>query len=330
MGNIEKYMLDSKDLMITDSFSKADSVLNSRGYKHIQASISGGADSDILLDLCEKTARKQHIRYTWFDTGLEYEATKEHISDLERQYHIRIDRVPAVKPIPLCCHAYGVPFLSKYVSSNIERLQRHNFKWEDLPYSVLIQRYPKCSSSLKWWCNAYTKPDFDRPSRFSIDYNRGLKDFMIAHPPEFKISSKCCTYAKKQPSLFYAKQNHIDLSLTGVRKSEGGIRATAYSGCFSAIDKSGIAQYRPLFWYANSTKKQYEAVFGIQHSRCYTAYGMKRTGCAGCPYNRNLLNELAIIEKYENKLYHAICNIFHDSYRYTRIYRDFVAALDTK
>ena len=69
MGNIEKYMLGSKDLMITDSFSKADSVLNNRGYKHIQASISGAADSDILLDLCEKTARKQHIRYTWFDTG---------------------------------------------------------------------------------------------------------------------------------------------------------------------------------------------------------------------------------------------------------------------
>lgn len=327
MGKIDDYMIESGDLMITDSFSKADSVLNNRGYKHIQASISGGADSDILVDLCEKVARKRHIHYTWLDTGLEYEATKEHLADLEMRYHIRIDRIPALKPIPLCCHTYGVPFLSKYVSSNIERLQRAGFKWEDLPYSVLIKRYPKCQSSIKWWCNEYNTPGFDRPSQFSIDRNKGLKTFLMTHPPAFKISSKCCSYAKKQTSLSFEKKNHIELSMTGIRKSKGGIRSVAYSGCFSATDKHGIAQYRPLFWYTGDTKAKYEDVFGIRHSRCYTAYGMKRTGFAGCPYNRNILQELAVIEKYESKLYKAVCNIFQDSYRYTRMYREFVKPL---
>ena len=71
-------------------------------------------------------------------------------------------------------------------------------------------------------------------------------------------------------------------------------------------------------------KVDYESAYGIVHSRCYTEYGLKRTGCVGCPYGRDFEHELGIIKKYEPKLYKAVINIFKDSYEYTRKYREFI------
>ena len=50
---------------------------------------------------------------------------------------------------------------------------------------------------------------------------------------------------------------------------------------------------------------------------------MKRTGCVGCPYSRELQHELDLIKKYEPKLHKAVCNVFKDSYEYTKQYYEF-------
>ena len=60
-----------------------------------------------------------------------------------------------------------------------------------------------------------------------------------------------------------------------------------------------------------------------QATKCYTEYALKRTGCAGCPFGRDFEFELDVLEKYEPKLYKAVCNIFKDSYEYTRKYREY-------
>ena len=52
---------------------------------------------------------------------------------------------------------------------------------------------------------------------------------------------------------------------------------------------------------------------------------MERTGCVGCPFNKNLLKDLEIIKTHEPKIYIAATTIFKDSYKYTQMYRDFVA-----
>ena len=65
-------------------------------------------------------------------------------------------------------------------------------------------------------------------------------------------------------------------------------------------------------------------MFGVQHSRCYTEYGLKRTGCVGSPFSKNINEELAIIEEHEPDLYKAEVNIFGKSYEYTAKYRAFV------
>lgn len=321
-GNVMAGEMD--DLRIMRSIIKTEDIVNQEEYRNIMCSVSGGSDSDVMLDICFRADPDKKVSYVWFDTGLEYQATKEHIRFLEEKYGIHIYREKAVKSIPACCREYGVPFLSKMVSSQISRLQAHGFRWEDLPYEVLLQKYPNCMSALKWWCNMYDHPGYRTSSQFSIGRNKLLKEFIMAHPPWFPISNKCCYYAKKKTSERFIKEKGIDLSLIGVRKAEGGVRAAAYSGCFTPGTEGKVAAYRPLFHYLNSTKEMYDGHYGIVHSRCYTEYGMKRTGCVGCPYNRELLQELAVIGQHEPKLYRAIRTIFRDSYEYTRMYREFV------
>lgn len=118
--------LDTQNFTIVDGYAKAVSVL-SRSYTPL-CSISGGSDSDIVLDIIHNVDEKKNVRYFWIDTGLEYQATKEHLDYLENKYGIEIERVKACTPIPTCCKEYGQPFLSKYVSEQIMRLQLHGFQ----------------------------------------------------------------------------------------------------------------------------------------------------------------------------------------------------------
>ncbi len=241
---------------------------------------------------------------------------------LQDKYGIEIKKYRAVKPIPTCCKQYGQPFLSKQVSEFISRLQRHNFQWKDEAFEILLKEYPKCQAALKWWCNQW-----GRKSKFNIEYNKYLKEFMIENPPTFLISNKCCHYAKKLVAKHAKEDSKCDLSIVGVRKAEGGARASAYKNCFSSNDDRAD-EYRPLFWYKDSDKQEYDKHYGIVHSKCYTEYGLKRTGCAGCPFGRDFEEELEVIQKYEPKLFVAVNNIFGDSYAYTRKYREFCKMKD--
>lgn len=305
-------------MTIADSMIVANNKINNRQYNTIQCSISGGADSDIMLDICSKFDEDKKIQYVFFDTGIEYQATKDHLKYLEDKYGIDIQRVKANVPVPLGCRRYGLPFLTKQVSDYIGRLQRHNFKWEDEPFNVLYERYPNCKGALRWWCN-----DFGENSSFNISKHKYLKEFMIANPPDFLISSKCCTHAKKNPSKKFAKDINCDAVFLGLRQAEGGIRSTVFKNCFTPGEDHD--NYRPIFFYTDEDKEKYEECFGVTHSRCYTEYGLTRTGCAGCPFGSRFETELEVIEKYEPKLFKAINNIFGKSYEYTRRYREFKA-----
>lgn len=307
---------------ITDSIIKVWSKINSQKYKKIICSISGGSDSDIMLDLLWRCDINNKIEYVWFDTGLEYQATKDHIKFLESKYDISIIPHKAQKPIPISCKQYGQPFLSKRVSNYIARLQRHGFQWENEAFDVLYKKYPKCKSALMWWCNEYPNSQ-NRISTFNISHNKWLKEFMVQNKITFNVSDKCCTYAKKNIVHLVMCESGGDINYYGVRKAEGGNRSTAYKNCFDDNGFDGYDSFRPIFWYINSDKSDYEKIFNIIHSRCYTEYGLSRTGCSGCPFGRKFEDELKIIEEHEPRLYIAANNIFKDSYEYTRKYREF-------
>lgn len=181
------------------------------------------------------------------------------------------------------------------------------------------KKYPNCKSSLKWWCNC--KNGGER-SRFNISHNKFLKEFIIENPPDFRIDNKCCYYAKKKVAKGFSKKSEADLSVIGVRRAEGGVRSTAYKTCFTERN-CGYDEYRPIFWFTDPDKRFYENKFEICHSDCYRKYGLKRTGCVGCPYGRNIIGELEAVKTFEPKLYNACYKIFGKSYEYTEKYRKF-------
>ncbi len=312
------------NLATVDAMSKCEQVFGQS--TNVLISISGGADSDVMLDLIYRQNKdkyfKCNIHYVFFDTGIEMKATKEHLDFLENKYNIKIERVRAKTPVPLGCKKNGLPFLNKDVSKRIKALQNNNFDFANdgnKTYEELIKKYPRCKSSLDWWCN---KKPVGGTKMYNINKYFMLKEFMVANPPTFIISDQCCYGAKKSTSHLYEKYNLIDLRCVGLRRAEGGARQLAIKGCFSEKkDKTSI--YRPIFWFTDKDKKEYEEFYNIVHSKCYTEYGFKRTGCCGCPFNSKFEEELEIIKEHEPMLNLAVNNIFGKSYEYTLAYRKF-------
>ena len=263
------------------------------------------------------------MSYVWFDTGIEYRATVEHLGYLEDRYGVRILRRRAEKTIPVSCREYGQPFVSKYASEQVMRLQRGGFRFEDGGYEELVARYPDCTSALKWWCDAWTRTD--TPGFFDIGRNHLLREFMVEHPPGFRISNKCCTYAKKRVSDKAMSELGADLLVTGVRAAEKGIRQAqrGYRSSCVTHGKDGRDSYRPLYWMSNADRDEYVRTHGVRHSDCYEVWGFKRTGCVGCPFNRNVLAELGVARRYEPGLVALAERVFADSYAYPRQYREY-------
>ena len=314
-------LLESGNLAIADMAMKCEAVFHD--HERALVSISGGSDSDVMMDVCERVRQVQpiHIDYVWFDTGIEYRATKNHLAYLRERYGVEIIQRRAMKTIPVSCKEYGQPFLSKYVSTIMGRLQSIGFDWSDEPYEELLERYDgRQVSALKWWCNKWTRVEGEA-GWFDIGRYPYLKEFIIENPPTFKISAKCCDYAKKRVSRAVERERESDLVLTGVRRAEGGVRA-AHKSCFDR-GGHGTDTYRPLFWLSNSDKSEYDEKFGIIHSECYRTWGFARTGCAGCPFGRRRTEELEVLEKYEPSIAKACRKVFADSYEYTRQFHEF-------
>lgn len=306
-----------RNQIVGDNLVRAWAKINSPLYNKIVCSTSGGSDSDIMLDIVWRCDKDNKVEYVWFDTGLEYQATKEHLEYLENKYRINIKQYKAKKTVPVACRECGQPFISKYVSRMIYLLQGHNFQWEDRSFSDLYEEYPNNKIALNWWTN-----NSGENSRFNISQNKWLKEFMLENPPQFKISNRCCDFAKKNVIHSLLKEEKYDLNISGIRKAEGGVRAYKLKNCFDE-NEDGCDNYRPLFWYKNEDKEMYEQAFQIVHSKCYSEYGLKRTGCAGCPFGREFEFELQVVQDHEPKLFQAVNNIFGESYEYTRKYREF-------
>lgn len=314
-----------KSIAELDAFYKCERYLFL--HREVLVSISGGSDSDIMLDLIMRVLDAGYndydckLHFVFFDTGIEYEATKRHLRFLEEKYKIKIEHKRAITPVPSGCKKYGLPFLSKYASEMINRLQKHNFNFAegDCSFEDLYARYPKCKGALRWWCSINGEK-----SPYSITRFFKLREFMIENPPDFNISCECCVGAKKNNAKQYERENKIDLNMLGLRKAEGGVRAVAIGSCFTEGNGERIDVYRPIWWFSDKDKQQYEINHNIIHSDCYIKYGLHRTGCAGCPFGSNFEIELKTIQKHEPKLYTAVCSIFGKSYEYTRKYREFI------
>ena len=91
------------DLDSATKFQAIQGIVATRLKQHPNAicSYSGGADSDILIDLIERARELFNlppVKYVFFNTGLEMKATKDHVKATAEKYGVEIEEVrPKIK-----------------------------------------------------------------------------------------------------------------------------------------------------------------------------------------------------------------------------------------
>lgn len=326
-----------------EKFQAILGIIMTRLRQHPKAicSYSGGADSDILIDLIEQ-ARSivpslPEVKYVFFNTGLEMKATKDHVKATAKKYGVEIKEVRPEVNIVNATRKYGVPFVSKIMSGGLDEWQKKNVplsvadeydKAEDkeAKFAELVERYPNCKSVLTFLC-CCSKTGEPRPNiQLVINSSKYMRDFIGEHPPDFKISAKCCDYCKKH--VAHKAQKGYEMIITGERRDEGGMRSVPRSGelnktmCF-AETASGQFRLRPLYYVSDKDKAWYKDRFGIKYSDAYEVYGLTRTGCCGCPISYKAVEDLEKIGRYEPNVVKAAWNIFGKSYLYRKEYNEY-------
>ena len=167
-------LLENTTETIANAFEKTKRYLSN--HSKVVVSVSGGADSDIMLDMIYRLDTDKKGEYFFVNTGLEMQATKDHIEYLKKKYDIEIKEIKPKEPIPYAVKKYGVPFKTKIISKRIHYLQAKGFNWVDEPFEVLMKKYPKCKDGIKWWCNK-------KVGQNNINSTPLLKEFLISNPP---------------------------------------------------------------------------------------------------------------------------------------------------
>lgn len=331
---------DYADFDSPAKFTAIQSIIAKHLREHPKSicSYSGGADSDILLDLIEQTRKAfdlPPVKYVFFNTGLEMKATKDHVKAIAEKYGVEIEEHRPKINIVMATRKYGVPFVSKIMSSGLSEWQK-----KGIPLSIaqeyeqaedkaakrqeLKERYPKCESVINFLCccNSAGEP---RPNiQLVINSSKYMRDFIGEYPPDFQISAKCCDYCKKQ--VAHEVQKDYEMVITGERRDEGGMRSVPRKDntalCFTET-ASGQFRLRPLYYVSDKDKEWYKQYHGVRYSDAYEVYGLTRTGCCGCPISYKAIDDLEIIRPYEPNVVKAAWNIFGKSYEYRKKYNEY-------
>ena len=341
------------DYPTEEKFSAIQGIMITHLKRHPNAicSYSGGSDSDILIDLIERTRTMfntlcgnevlKPVKYAFFNTGLEMQATKRHVKEVAEKYGVEIEEFRPKINIVQSTRQHGIPFVSKIMSAGLENWQK-----KSIPLSIadeyaqaedkiakrqeLKERYPKCETVINFLCCCNSKGE-PRPNiQLVINSSKYMLDFIREYPPDFKISAKCCDYCKKQ--IAHSVQKDYEMIITGERRDEGGMRSVPRSEqwnetntmCFSET-ADGKYRFKPLYYVTDKDTAWYKEHYGIRYSDAYEVYGLTRTGCCGCPISYKAIDDLEKIKPYEPNVVKAAWHLFGKSYEYRQKYNAFKA-----
>ena len=105
---MENYENENKNTPVYagyDSPAKFQAIISIIGrhlkeHPNAACSYSGGSDSDILIDLIEKSREiflLPPVHYTFFNTGLEMKAIKDHVKETAKKYNVEIEEYMPIK-----------------------------------------------------------------------------------------------------------------------------------------------------------------------------------------------------------------------------------------
>ncbi|MBR9655790.1 phosphoadenosine phosphosulfate reductase family protein [Bacillus cereus] len=258
----------------------------------IYLSFSGGKDSTVVAELIKIANLPIKIPFVFANTGIELNATLEHVKNYDYENVVLVKpRKPAVK----IWKEDGRPIKSKLKSEALGTYQRHIDK-------------PLSTSRTRQLISGEAEKAGEKTGKKTM-YSLAKKDFHLLHPDlEYKIANKCCHYMKKLPFKDFAKDNDMYGTFTGVRSSEGGVRAATYKSCVhigKGFDGREYITSMPIFDWTDEMMNEFIEVFDVKLSDAYTIYGMERTGCMACPFSKDIQFDLETIFKYEPIKYKA-------------------------
>lgn len=183
---------------------------------------SGGKDSTILHYLIDLALPNNKIPRVYLNTGIEYQDIRKFVQELAKND----DRIIVYNSginIKKMLEENGYPFKSKEHSHNLATYYRNKDK-QQLNLSVKMYLGIIESNTL-----------FRCPKKLEYQFT---KEFNL------KCSDQCCYKLKKEPSKKYAKENNKPITLTGMRKEEGGQRANI--GCILTDSNGNLQKFHPL------------------------------------------------------------------------------------
>lgn len=251
-------------------------------------SFSGGKDSTLLHYLFDEALPNNRIPRVYIDTGIEYQMIREFVYSMAKND----DRFVIIKPtlpIKATLEKYGYPFKSK----------EHSFKLHEWQLGNRETNFIK-----KYLGNG----DYSCPKKLKYQFS---DDFKI------NISHMCCVKLKKQPIKKWMKENGKPISITGMRREEGGQRATLK--CILTDKKGNVEKFHPLAVVNDDWEDWYIKERNIRLCELYyPPYNFIRTGCKGCPFNLNLQKDLDTMEELlpnERKACEVIWKPVYEEYR---------------
>lgn len=187
--------------------------------KNAYLSFSGGKDSTVMHYLLDMALPNNNIPRVFIDTGIEYQAiTKfvKHLAETDKRF-IRIKPTQNIKELTT---KYGYPFKSKQHSHDLAVYQHSGM-------TTTVKKYLRIEAGK----NLIACP----------------KSLMYQFSPEFKIkiSDQCCNKMKKEPAHRYEKESGRTITITGMRKAEGGQRI-GIKGCIVTNQETGRVKFHPL------------------------------------------------------------------------------------
>lgn len=282
--------MTENEFLLADRIQKIKSInelydLEHNGY----ISFSGGKDSSVLSHLIDEALPNNKIPRVYLNTGIEYLMIVSFV-ERERERDSRIEIVRPKKNIKVVLQENGYPFKSKEHSLYLSVYQNSGDTKSVNKYLARKDSRFRCPDKLRY--------------QFTKDFN-------------IKISNKCCYKLKKDVAEEWRKLNNKQITITGMRSDEGGLRA-GLKGC-AVFDEDKLRKFHPLQplnedfidWYIQQRNIELCELY-------YPPYNFKRTGCKGCPYSLDLQEQLDVMAMFlpaEKKQCEMIWKPIYEEYR---------------
>lgn len=258
------------EFLLLDRVAKIKSMNEQWDLEHnAYISYSGGKDSTVLSHLIDEALPGNKIPRVYINTGIEYKMVVKFV-ERERERDNRIEIIKPQKNIRQILEEYGYPFKSKEHSLYVSVFQHSG-------YGKTINRYLNRAQAR-----------FRCPDKLRYQFTQDFK---------LKVSNKCCYKIKKEVAEQWKELNNREITITGMRSSEGGLRGSL-KGC--AIFGSGkLLKFHPLQPLENDFIDWYIKERDIKLCELYyPPFNFNRTGCKGCPYAPDLQKQLDIMAAY--------------------------------